>query len=301
MQCRSCQAVLNEGDLFCPSCGARVQLICNRCGSNVKDEDLFCRKCGASLKDIKSLLNDPTINVAKAIAHRINNMLSVALTNSQIAKNQIRNISKDADQKMHSLLQEIISSISNSGKIIHLFQEFLNSIENEHNYSDMSKYANQILIEIEKMQTPKITINGVKSKSEDNILLPKLGNISILIIDDEDMVRHALSYALTLGGYHVITAANGKEGMEFIKSKFYDIAFVDLKMPDIDGWEVTKFIRSVSPDTTTILMTGWGIQLDDKRLQNGNVDAILAKPFQISQISELIEVVINGREKHMKV
>ncbi len=297
MRCRSCQAMLNEDDLFCPSCGTRVQLICNRCGSSVKDEDLFCRKCGASLKDTKSFLDDPTINVAKAVAHRINNMLSVALTNSQLAKNQIRNLSKDANQKMQNFLQEVISSISNSGKIIHLFQEFLNSIENEHTYSDVSKYTEQILMEIEKMQIPEIAVNNGKSKGEDNILLPKLGNISILIVDDEDMVRHALSYALTLGGYHVITAMNGKEGMEFIKSKFYDIAFVDLKMPDIDGWEVVRFIKSVSPDTMTILMTGWGIQFDDERLQNGNVDAVLAKPFQLSQVSELISVVINGQKR----
>ena len=297
MQCRSCQAILNEGDLFCPSCGVRVQLICNRCGSNVKDEDLFCRKCGASLKDTKSFLDDPTINLAKAVAHRVNNMLSVALTNSQLAKDHIRNVSKDADQKMQSLLQEVISSISNSGKVIHLFQEFLNLIGNELYYSDISKYADQTLIEIEKTLTSEITVEKGKSKAEDNILLPKLGNISILIIDDEDMVRHALSYALTLGGYHVITAVNGKEGMEFIKSKFYDIAFIDLKMPDIDGLEVARFIKSVSSDTMTILMTGWGIKLDDERLQSGNVDAILAKPFQLSQVSELLSVVINRRKK----
>lgn len=298
MRCRLCQSLLSEGDLFCPSCGARVQLICNRCGSNVKDEDLFCRKCGASLKDTKSFLDDPTINVAKAVAHRINNMLSAALTNSQLAKNQTRSISRDMNQKIQSLFQEIISSISNSGKIIHFYQEFLNSIENEHNYANISKLADQVLMEIEKiseMQIPEV-IEG-KSKSENDTLLPKLGNISILIIDDEDMVRHALSYALTLGGYHVITAMNGKEGMEFIRNKFYDIVFIDLKMPNIDGWEVAKFIKSVCPDTMTILMTGWGIKLDDKRLQSGYVDAILAKPFQLSQVNDLISVVIDGRKK----
>lgn len=297
MRCRSCQAILNEGDLFCPSCGTRAQLICIRCGSNVKDEDLFCRKCGASLRDTKSLLDDPTIKIAKAVAHRINNMLSVSLTNSQLAKDRIRNILKHEDQKIQNLLKEVISSISTSGKIIHLFQEFLNSIGNELNYSDISKYSDQILIEIEKTQTPEITVEEGKSKVEDSILLPKLGNISILIIDDEDMVRHALSYALTLGGYHVITAVNGKEGMEFIRSRFYDIAFIDLKMPDIDGLEVAKFIKSVSPDTMTILMTGWGIQFDDKRLHDGSVDAILTKPFQLSKVSELLNIVINGRRK----
>ncbi len=295
MYCRSCQALLDEDDLFCPLCGTRVQLICKRCGSNVKNEDLFCRKCGASLKDARSFLDDSIINVAKTIAHRVNNILSAALTSSQLAKNQAL---ENTGQKMQDLIQEIIFSISNSGKVIHLFQDFLNSIESAHNYSDISKYAEQVLMEIEeisKLQTPEIAID--EGKNKDNILLPKLGNISILIVDDEDMVRHALSYALTLGGYHVITAANGKEGMEFIRSKFYDIAFVDLKMPDIDGWEIAKYIKSVSPDTMTILMTGWGIKFNDERLANGNVDAILAKPFELSQVNDLISVVINGRKK----
>jgi len=119
--------------------------------------------------------------------------------------------------------------------------------------------------------------------------------VSILIVDDEDRIRYAMSYALTLGGHSVITASNGQEALESIKSRYYDIAFVDLILPDMDGWEIVNSIRQMSPNTTIVLMTGWNVRLDDEKLKEANLDTVLTKPFQLSDVADLIKSALEKK------
>jgi CheY-like chemotaxis protein len=122
-------------------------------------------------------------------------------------------------------------------------------------------------------------------------MIPGLEELSVLVIDDEERIRHTLSYAFTLSGCHVITASTGSEGIQLARNKSYNIAFIDLKMPGLDGIETARWIKSLSPDTYTILMTGWNIKLDDSSLKNV-INAVITKPFQLSEVSKIIKSVI---------
>ena len=83
-----------------------------------------------------------------------------------------------------------------------------------------------------------------------------------------------------------------QETLDLLQSASYDIAFVDLKMPGMNGWEVAKAIKRIDPNTMVILMTGWRVQVDNKRLKESYVDAVIAKPFELSEISDLIATAI---------
>ena len=59
-------------------------------------------------------------------------------------------------------------------------------------------------------------------------------------------------------------------------------------MPEISGWEVAQQIKAIDPDATIILITGWGIELDKSELKQKKIDSVVAKPFQINQILEVV-------------
>ena len=295
MKCQKCKTLMEDGDVFCPKCGAEVQKVCSRCKSGVDAGDLFCRKCGAFLKNPQPIQESTLVNVAQAVAHRLNNALSVILTNSQIAAAQAASVFGGSENELRGYLQDIAGTAANSGAVIHQFQDFLNSFADGFSHGQNLAYADQIAGNLQIPSGPKTKIVGVALQDkETDTTSSRVGNISIMIIDDEEMIRHALSYALSLGGHHVITAADGKEALGLFKNGTYDIAFVDLKMPGMDGWELANAIKQVAPDTMVVLMTGWSVQLDDANLKESHVDAVIAKPFELSEVSKLLALAMGG-------
>ena len=295
MKCQKCGTLMETGDTFCPKCGAAVQRVCSRCNSDVDVSDLFCRKCGAFLKQSQPIQEETLTNVAKAVAHRLNNALSIILTNSQIVAAQIAGRLGNSEKEIQGYLQDIAGTAANSGGVIHQFQKFLNSLSEGYSQERDSAYAAQITGSLQIPSAPKPQIVDMDLQGKNARTTPsRVGNISVIIIDDEEMIRHALSYALTLGGHHVITASEGQEALTRFQSESYDIAFVDLKMPGMDGWELAGIIKQIAPDTIVVLMTGWSVQLDDADLKESHVDAVIAKPFELSEVNDLISSTLGS-------
>ncbi|KJS28823.1 MAG: histidine kinase [Desulfatitalea sp. BRH_c12] len=80
----------------------------------------------------------------------------------------------------------------------------------------------------------------------------------ILIIDDEEANVRVLSLTLRCDGYKVVCALSGEEGLEVFRKESPDLVLTDIKMPGMDGIEVLKHIKKVSPDTEVIIITGHG-------------------------------------------
>ncbi|MBI5639879.1 MAG: response regulator [Nitrospirae bacterium] len=80
---------------------------------------------------------------------------------------------------------------------------------------------------------------------------------SILIIDDEGIVRTSCSRALSPEGYEVKTAQNGIEGLKMLETERFDLVLTDLKMPDMDGIEVLGKIKEKWPGTEVVIITGY--------------------------------------------
>ncbi|MBI5116501.1 sigma-54-dependent Fis family transcriptional regulator [Candidatus Poribacteria bacterium] len=101
----------------------------------------------------------------------------------------------------------------------------------------------------------------------------------ILIIDDEPAICSGCKIALSEKGYLVDTVMNGKAGMDAILTGSYDVAMLDMKLPDIDGMEVLRTARRERPDVYVTVMTGYSsVQNAVEALKLGAFD-YLAKPF----------------------
>jgi len=219
-------------------------------------------------------------------------VLSIVLTNSQLALQQASSLPGDTGSKLQKLFQDMAITADSAGKLIHQFQKFVDSIEGE---CSQEENPAQIADGLRELLRSEPQVLDIQLEEKDSTAVSPIGPVSILIVDDEEKIRHALSYALTLSGHHVITASDGEEALDLLQSGFYNVAFVDLKMPGMDGWELAGSINLMSPITMIVLMTGWNVRLDDERLRKSHIDAVLAKPFQLSEVSNLIRVVTKQR------
>ena len=117
---------------------------------------------------------------------------------------------------------------------------------------------------------------------------------NVLIVDDDEDVRKVISTSLEKDRYRTVTARNGNEGLEKVKEDSFDIAFVDIKMPDISGVQVLQSIKKSSPETVVVLMTGYAsVETAVETLKSGAYDYI-TKPFKMDSLREIIEKAIES-------
>jgi DNA-binding response OmpR family regulator len=114
--------------------------------------------------------------------------------------------------------------------------------------------------------------------------------MTILVIDDDERVRTLLRNILLFGGYRVIEASDGESGMRHLEEGGFDMVLTDLGMPGMNGWEVTKLIKTRIPQLPVALITGWGTNLDEKKIKESGVDWIIGKPFQVNEILEAVNL-----------
>ncbi|MEK7774118.1 MAG: sigma-54 dependent transcriptional regulator, partial [Deltaproteobacteria bacterium] len=84
-----------------------------------------------------------------------------------------------------------------------------------------------------------------------------MGERNILLVEDEEYIRENLTEILEMNGYNVSAAANGEAGIEIARKRNHDVLLTDLKLPGISGIEVIRSIRSLSPNTVCIVLTGY--------------------------------------------
>src|SRR5690349_8333188 len=106
----------------------------------------------------------------------------------------------------------------------------------------------------------------------------------ILIADDEASIRDGLVDVLTDEGYQATGVANGAEAISAIAQCGYDIVVTDLRMPEIDGLEVLRRVRELSPQTLVLLITAYAsVETAVEALRNGAHDYIL-KPLLVEDV-----------------
>lgn len=115
-------------------------------------------------------------------------------------------------------------------------------------------------------------------------------NGSILLVDDEPNILRALKFLFTQKGLHVLTAANGKEGI--LKAHKYkpDIIILDVMMPGMDGFEVAKQIRAKQSlqNCTIIFLTAKGTNQDQNQGYAAGGEIYLTKPFDNQKLVNIV-------------
>lgn len=113
----------------------------------------------------------------------------------------------------------------------------------------------------------------------------------LLVIDDEEIIRRASQRTLVPAGYEVDTAASGREGLKLITENEYDLILVDLMMPEMSGREVVEQIRTITPETRILVITGYSSTETKDQVKSMGIDCYLEKPYSPKT---LIEAVIRA-------
>ncbi|MFZ6016692.1 MAG: response regulator [Nitrospirota bacterium] len=116
---------------------------------------------------------------------------------------------------------------------------------------------------------------------------------NVLIIDDDKGMCRTLSHILGLDGYKVSTANTGSEGAARIKEGFFDIAILDIRLPDIDGVELLEAIKKTNPDLNIIMMTAYASIENAIKALNVGADAFVTKPLRIEELRAVVKKSID--------
>ncbi len=110
----------------------------------------------------------------------------------------------------------------------------------------------------------------------------------VLVIDDEEEVREALADMLRVNNHEVVVATHGAEGVARFREAPFDLVLTDLAMPEMSGWQVALAVKALRPDIPVVLVTGWGVELPAAELKAHGVDRVMAKPFKLEAILDLV-------------
>jgi len=119
-------------------------------------------------------------------------------------------------------------------------------------------------------------------------------NARIIIIDDDESIRQVLKTILEEEGYTVDTADTGKEAVLKTNEKAYNLALIDMRLPDIEGIDLILKIKDTTPRMRKIIVTGYPTIQNAMEAVNRQADAFILKPFDVERVLQTI------REQLMK-
>ena len=120
---------------------------------------------------------------------------------------------------------------------------------------------------------------------------------TILVVDDDKSILRTFTRILQKNGYDIDTAETGKEAMEKAENRQYDLALVDIRLPDMDGTDLLAKLKKPLQNTVKIMITGFpSLETGVKALDEG-ADAYLVKPVKPQELLVLLEEKLKNREQ----
>lgn len=119
----------------------------------------------------------------------------------------------------------------------------------------------------------------------------------ILIIDDDENIRKVLKTILEDEGYIVDTADTAKKAIEQSEKAFYNLALIDVRLPDMEGIELLSKMRSTKPKMRKIIVTGYPTLQNAISAVNKGADAYIMKPFEVEKILQTIQEQLKKQEE----
>jgi CheY-like chemotaxis protein len=117
--------------------------------------------------------------------------------------------------------------------------------------------------------------------------------LNILVIDDDEDMRSLLVDIIGRGGHQVVPVSSAEEGLELLPFWTFQVAFIDHRLPGMDGLVLGEYLRRNNPDMTVALVTGeYDLKLE--RQTRALSITFIPKPFQVSDISGAIEAYVSA-------
>jgi two-component system response regulator HydG len=121
-------------------------------------------------------------------------------------------------------------------------------------------------------------------------------NARIIIVDDDENIRKTMKTILEYEGYIVDLAATGNEAIEMTQETAYNIALLDIRLPDMEGVELLKLIKDNVPRTRKIMVTGYPSMQNAISALNKNADAYLVKPVDVEKLLNMVKEQLQLQE-----
>jgi len=124
--------------------------------------------------------------------------------------------------------------------------------------------------------------------------------IRILIIDDDENIRKVLTTILEDEGYDVESVDTAKKAIERTRRKFYNLALIDIRLPDMEGIELLTKMKNTTPKIRKIIITGYPTLQNAVEAVNRGADAYIMKPFDMEKVLEEIKDQLKKQEEEKR-
>jgi two-component system response regulator AtoC len=118
----------------------------------------------------------------------------------------------------------------------------------------------------------------------------------ILVVDDDENIRNTMKVILESEGYIVDAAADGMEAIKRSEETAYNVALLDIRLPDMEGVELLKLIKDAVPRTRKIMVTGYPSMQNAVAALNKNADAYMVKPVDLEKLLNVVKEQLELQE-----
>jgi DNA-binding NtrC family response regulator len=120
-------------------------------------------------------------------------------------------------------------------------------------------------------------------------------NANILIVDDQESIRHFIEKAMTDEGYQVATAGEGKAALRSVTEQMPDLVLLDLRLPDMHGLDVLKKVKDIDSDLQVVIMTAFGDVESAVRAMKLGAHDYINKPINLEQLFITVAKALENR------
>jgi CheY-like chemotaxis protein len=140
--------------------------------------------------------------------------------------------------------------------------------------------------------------DGVEEGSRPERKPPTIKRATILLVDDDPEVSEVLGLMLQQMGHQVTVVTSGEEALSAFEKGDYGLVITDLGMPEISGRDVARAVKAMKSETPVMLITGWGVQLDQEEMQD--IDGVIEKPFSRDALSVQVTELLPTRNRRKR-
>ena len=124
--------------------------------------------------------------------------------------------------------------------------------------------------------------------------------VSVLIVDDDAGIRKTLSKILEKEGYLVETVENGQQAIKASNKRFFNVALIDIRLPDMEGTKLLERLKEHEPKMVKIIITGYASLQNAIEAVNKGADGYVLKPFDATELLAMIEKHLEKQRESMK-
>jgi DNA-binding NtrC family response regulator len=125
-------------------------------------------------------------------------------------------------------------------------------------------------------------------------------DVRIIVVDDDENIRKVLTAILEDEGYIVEQAATARAALQMTEMKVYNLALIDIRLPDMEGIELLSKIKPTTPKMRKIVVTGFPTMQNAVEAVNRNADAYVLKPFNVKKVLELISQQLDKQQEEIR-